>query len=59
MQCEETRKTRLTKQQLINKFIGEMESLLDRLVPLQGRERQYCLETLHYQGNSCSTSGFA
>ena len=26
------KKTHLTKQQLINKFIGEMQSLLDRLV---------------------------
>jgi hypothetical protein len=33
MRCGETKgKTRLAKQQLINKFIGEMQSLLDRLV---------------------------
>jgi hypothetical protein len=32
MQFGGTRKTRLTKQQLINESIGEMRSLLDQLV---------------------------
>lgn len=42
------------------KFIGEMQSALVRLVPRQlDAPREYYLETLHYQSNSCSTSDFA
>jgi len=40
MRCGGTRKTRLAKQQLINKFIGEMQSLLAdwHRSNLEGRE---------------------
>jgi len=39
------------------KFIGEMQSVLARLVLLQlDTPSEYYLETLHYQSNSCSTN---
>jgi hypothetical protein len=59
MQYGGTRKTRFTKQQLINKSIGEMRSLLDQLARAKERKREHCLETLHCQSNSCSTIDFS